>query len=296
LKKGKHIPVLMMITITLISCEKEIDIDLPAPETFVVIDGIIEKDQYARVAVTRSSPYFDTISLATLSAIFINDAVVILSDGIVTDTLTLTIDATEFPPIFYKGNNPDLIGQEWKKYYLTVYANGDTLTSSTTIPGAIPIDSLGWDQFGSNDSLGIGLIYFKEPDTLGNYYYLLCKKPDWQYFVSVDGQDISNDNVVNGTYISFTFFKPQQLPGWFSTAAGVQANTDDPEFFRRGDTITCKLCSIDRTTFEFLRTYEDAAYSFGNPFSAPSFVQTNINGGLGGFLGYGTSYSTYIVP
>ena len=296
MKISCHKIVVALVMVSLVSCETEIPIDLPAPTTYVVVDGIIENGQYARVAVTKSSPYFDTISLSTLSAIFINDAVVVLSDGTNTDTLQLTIDATQFPPIFYKSNNPALIGQEWKKYDLTVYALGDTLTSSTTIPGAVPIDSLGWQQFGTNDSLGIGLIYFKEPDTLGNYYYLLCKKQGWQYFVSVDGQDLSNDYVVNGQYISFTFLKPQQYPNWFNTASSSTTQDPDPEFFRRGDTIYAKLCSIDRTSFNFLRTYEDAAYSFGNPFSAPAFVQTNINGGLGGFVGYGVSYSQYIVP
>lgn len=286
-----------MVSIALLSCESEIPIDLPTPETMVVVDGVIETGEFAKVAVTKSAPYFSTISIATLSAIFINDAVVVLNDGVNYDTLTLTIDVNQFPPIFYQGNNPALIGQEWKKYYLTVYALGDTLTSTTEIPGIVPIDSLGWEQFGPDDSLGIGLIFFKEPDTLGNYYFLQCKKQGWPYFVSVGGQDLSNDNVVNGTYISFTFFEPSALPGWFNTASGDSLSEDNsPGFFRRGDTITGKLCSIDRTTFDFLRTYEDAASSFGNPFSAPTFVLSNINGGLGGFIGLGSSYYTYIVP
>src|SRR5687767_11733210 len=102
-----------MILIPLVSCESEIDIDLPPPETFVVVDGTIESGEYARIAVTKTAPYFETISVATLSGIFINDATVILSDGLISDTLTLTIDPTQFPPIFYQGDNPALIGQEW---------------------------------------------------------------------------------------------------------------------------------------------------------------------------------------
>jgi hypothetical protein len=296
LKNTSYIYVAVLILIPLVSCESEIDIDLPPPETYVVIDGIIENGQYAKVSVTKSAPYFDTISVATLSQIFILDATVILSDGVISDTLAFTIDPNQFPPVFYQGNNPALIGQEWKRYYLTVYALGDTLTATTTIPGAVTIDSLGWAPFGDNDSLGMGLIYFKEPDTLGNFYYLLCKKPSWQNFVSVDGQDLSNDYVVNGQYISFTFFKPAQSQEWFSIASNDSSAPEVAELFSRGDTITAKLCSIDKTTFDFLRTYEDAAYSFGNPFSAPTFVQSNVNGGLGGFIGYGATYSTYIVP
>lgn len=285
-----------LVLMILVSCESEIDINLPAPETFIVVDATIENGQYARVAVTKTAPYFDTISVATLSGIFINDAVVILTDGLVTDTLTLTIDPNQFPPIFYQGNNPALIGQEWKHYSLIVYALGDTLTSSTTIPGAVPIDSLRWQQFGNDDSLGLGYIYFKEPDSLGNNYNLLAKRQGYPFYVNIPGQSLSNDVLANGQYIEFTVPRPKATPDWFNVATGDTTNQENGIFFRRGDTISVKLCSIDYPSFQFLKTYSSAASSFGNPFSAPTFVQSNINGGLGGFVGIGASYSTYIVP
>jgi hypothetical protein len=285
-----------ILLIGLVACESEIEIDLPPPETLVVVDGTIENGQFARVAVTKTSPYFDVISISSLSAIFINDAVVVLSDGVISDTLQLTIDATQFPPIFYQGNNPALMGQEWKKYYLTVIALGDTLTSTTTIPGVVPVDSIRWQQFGNNDSLGLGWIYFKEPDTLGNYYNLLTKRQGFPYFVPVPGQAISNDQLANGQYIEFVFGRPDPTPSWFNTATGDTIDDESGIRWRRGDTVSVKLCSIDFHTYEFLRTYDDAASSFGNPFSAPTFVASNINGGLGGFVGIGASYSTYIVP
>jgi hypothetical protein len=280
----------------LISCESEIDINLPPPDTLVVVDGTIENGQYARVAVTKTAPYFDVISVASLSNIFITDAVVVLSDGIISDTLTLTIDATQFPPIFYKGNNPALIGQEWKTYYLTVIALGDTLTSTTSIPGIVPVDSIHWAQYGTDDSLGLGWIYFKEPDTLGNFYNLLTKRQGFPYFVPIPGQSISNDQLANGTYVEFLFGRPSPTPSWFNTATGDTIEDESGVLWRRGDTISVKLCSIDKASYDFLRTYDDAASSFGNPFSAPTFVESNINGGLGGFVGIGASYQTYVVP
>lgn len=296
LKRYRHIIYSAAILAILVSCESEIDIDLPAPETLVVVDATIENGQYARVAVTKTAPYFDTISVATLSGIFINDATVILTDGLVTDTLTLTIDPTQFPPIFYKGNNPALIGQQWKKYWLTVYALGDTLTSSTTIPGIVPVDSLRWKQFGNDDSLGLGYIYFKEPDSLGNCYNLQAKRQGYPYYVNIPGQSLSNDQVANGIYVEFTVPRPKATPSWFNTATGDTTNQEGGILFRRGDTISVKLSSIDYNSYLFLKTYSSAANSFGNPFSAPVFVQSNINGGLGGFVGIGASYATYIVP
>jgi hypothetical protein len=280
----------------LVSCESEIDIDLPPPETMVVVDATIENGQYAHVAVTKTAPYFDTISVTTLAGIFINDALVILDDGIVWDTLQLTIDPTQFPPIFYKGDNPALMGQEMHEYHLTIVALGDTLTATTTIPASVPIDSLRWKQFGDNDSLGLGYIYFQEPPALGNFYNLLAKRQGYPYFVPIPGQSITNDELANGQYIEFTVPRPRATPGWFNTATGDSTNQGGGIFFSRGDTISIKLCNIDFHSYDFLRTYYAAANSFGNPFSAPTFVNGNINGGLGGFVGLAASYTTYVVP
>lgn len=296
MKKFKYIIFSLCIVANLLSCESEIDIDLPDPETLVVVDAQIENGQYCKVAVTKTAPYFDTISVTSLAGIFINDATVILSDGLIVDTLVFTIDATQFPPLFYKGTNPALMGQEWKKYYLTVIALGDTLTSVTTIPGAVPIDSLRWKQFGNDDSLGLGYIYFKDPDSLGNFFQLLAKRQGYPFYVPVPAQSIANDQLANGQYIEFTVFRPQATPEWFNTATGDTTNQEGGIRFRRGDTISVKLNSIDYYSFEFLRTYGAAASSFGNPFSAPTYVMGNINGGLGGFVGLGASYATYIVP
>jgi hypothetical protein len=295
-RRYKHIFYSFAILAILVSCESEIDIDLPPPETLVVVDATIENGKYARVAVTKTAPYFDTISVTTLAGIFINDAIVILTDGLVTDTLTLTIDATQFPPIFYQGNNPALIGAQWKKYWLTVYALGDTLTASTTIPGLVPVDSLRWKQFGNDDSLGLGAIYFYEPDTLGNCYNLQAKRQGYPFFVNIPGQSLSNDVLANGQFIEFTVPRPKATPSWFNTATGDTTNQEGGIFFRRGDTISVKLSSIDNDSYLFLKTYSSAAGSFGNPFSAPTFVQSNIHGGLGGFVGIAASYATYIVP
>jgi len=296
IKRYKHVIYSFIALAILVSCESEIDINLPPPETLVVVDATIENGQYARVAVTKTAPYFDTISVATLSGIFINDALIILTDGLVSDTLTLTIDPTQFPPIYYKGNNPALIGQEWKKYWLTVYALDDTLTASTTIPGVVPVDSLRWKQFGNDDSLGLGAIFFKEPDTLGNCYNLQAKRQGYPYYVNIPGQSLSNDVLANGQYIEFTVPRPKATPSWFNTATGDTTNQASGIFFSRGDTISVKLSSIDYASFQFLKTYSSAAGSFGNPFSAPTFVLGNINGGLGGFVGIGACYATYIVP
>lgn len=276
-------------------CEKEIDIDLPTPELVLVVDGSIENNDFARVTVSRSIPYFDEINLSdpnSLQAIFVTDAVVILSDGVISDTLQFTIDPTQFPPVFYKGNNPLLKGEVGKEYFLTIYAEGDTLTSSTTIPDLISLDSVYWQPDGNKDSLGFGWARLDEPATPGNYYRMFAKRQEYAFYVSVGAYE---DRLINGTVQTFTFVRPEPLPSYLQTG-NPNENDDERFYYKKGDTISTRFCTIDEASFKFINTYEQAAQSFGNPFAAPTFVKSNIKGGFGGFVGYGATYNTYVVP
>jgi hypothetical protein len=73
--------------------------------------------------------------------------------------------------------------------------------------------------------------------------------------------------------------------------------TDSSAFYRKGDTVTIKLCQIDKPTYDFWRTYEFSFQSIGNPFSSPTRILSNINNdALGYFGGYGCLYRTIIIP
>ena len=72
---------------------------------------------------------------------------------------------------------------------------------------------------------------------------------------------------------------------------------DSLSYYKRGDTVTFKLCQIDKNTYEFWRTYEFSYQSIGNPFSSPVKIQSNVNNNaLGCFSGYAAQYRTLIIP
>ena len=72
---------------------------------------------------------------------------------------------------------------------------------------------------------------------------------------------------------------------------------DSNYFKKRGDTVTLKLCNIEKPTFTFWNTWEFAYQSIGNPFAQPNKVIGNIsNGALGAFCGYAAWYKTLIIP
>jgi hypothetical protein len=65
-------------------------------------------------------------------------------------------------------------------------------------------------------------------------------------------------------------------------------------FYKLGDTILLKFCSIGRNEELFFNTLDAATGSNGNPFSSPVIVKSNIVGGLGIWCGYSPAYDTII--
>ena len=55
-----------------------------------------------------------------------------------------------------------------------------------------------------------------------------------------------------------------------------------------------KFCQIDQQSLRFWRGVVRQVTSGGNPFAEPANLSSNIEGGLGAWTGYGTSY--YKVP
>jgi hypothetical protein len=80
-------------------------------------------------------------------------------------------------------------------------------------------------------------------------------------------------------------------------SSSINSATADPEysFYKIGDTVIVKFCSIDQATYDFWRTAEGEMYSNGDPFISPSQIVTNTKGGsLGVWGGYGTLFDTTI--
>ena len=92
-----------------VSCEKDVDIDLPQPDAKLVVEGYIENDAYPIVVLTRNSSYFDPVDSTTLANLFVTNATVVIYDGFEYDTLQPVINI----------NNINMIRSRlWNYYYL----------------------------------------------------------------------------------------------------------------------------------------------------------------------------------
>lgn len=281
------IGILPAIVFLLSSCEKDITVDNGPSVEQLVVEGYIETGLPPYLLLTKTSDYYSTFYLDSLGNFFVHDAIVKVSDG--TDTITLTeftIDTFGAPVSAYIGFG--MIGEVGKTYTLSVEANGKLLTSVTTIPQVFPLDSI-WYETGAdedNDTLVRLICRYADPPQLGQYV---------RYFTSVNGgayypgyNSVFEDVLINGTTFDFPLDR--------GVNRNDTASFDNYGLFRKGDTITVKWSGIDKPHFDFWRTMEFELGGQGSPFAAPVIIQTNINGGQGIWGGYSSSFKTLVVP
>jgi len=302
---------IILLSITLSSCEKEIEITLPEAERKFVVEGNIEQDQPPFVMLTKTQGYFDPTDLAALQNFFIHNAIVKVSNGSTTVQLTeicmddipdslkpavaeligVSLDAvSNFNFCLYTTLDPTIYGEIGKTYTLNIQAEGKELSATTTIPTPIPANRYWYkDQPGFTN---YGYLWFElsDPPGLGNAYriYTQRKGKDTR-FIPVDGGSAFDDGFIDGLTFDAFVFRGQEAN---STAPDDIAET--AKYFEQGDTIIIKFCSIDLTHYNFIQSFEVAAFNNGNPFAAPATIKSNITGGLGVWGGYGVTLDTLV--
>ena len=278
---------LLQILLLLTACEKDITIETGSGEAQFVVEGYIESGLPPYLLLTRTTEYYSTFYLDSLSEIFVHDAVITVSDG--TQTIQLTefnIDTLGTSISAYVGFG--MIGEVGKTYTLNIETEGKLLTAITTIPQPLPLDSI-WYQTGAdqdNDTLVELICRFSDPQELGQYI---------RYFTSVNNErylpgfnSVFEDVLINGNTFDFPLDR------------GVDRNDtaafDNYGLFRKGDTISVKWAAIDKAHFDFWRTVEFELGGQGSPFATPVIIQSNINGGQGIWGGYSSTFKSLIVP
>ena len=162
---SKNILLFLFLSVFLLSCEEEFLPEISSEPPEIVVEGYIEAGENANppyVLLTWSSPFFNEIDLDEFDDLFVHDATIRVSDG--TNEVQLVefclndlsaeqqesaaelfgLDADSLAVNFCVYLDPtfSMQGEIGKTYDLSIQAEGKTLTSSTTIPNHVPIDSL----------------------------------------------------------------------------------------------------------------------------------------------------------
>lgn len=291
----RHIFLLIITSLILASCEKGVTFDLEESSPKIVVEATIETNRPPLVILSKSQNFFSQITPDILEASFVRNAEVYVSNGTVTHKLkeyTAPL-SNGYNFYFYSNDSSNLstafLGQMNTQYSLRIVAEGKEYTGTTRIPAITRrIDSLFWKQApGSNDTNKVALmVRATDQAGYGDYIRYFTKRNREPFYPAFNS--VYDDQIIDGTSyeveVERGVDRTQDLP-------------DDYTLFDKGDTVTMKLCQIDKTTFDFWRTMEFSYGSIGNPFASPTKVLSNIsNNALGYFGGYAPQFRTIIIP
>lgn len=312
--KSKFILFLVFLGSIFTACEREYTPDTIDIEPDIVVEGYIEASDRALppyVLLTKSANFFRTFDPEKLSEFIVKGATVLVSDGQVTDTLpqfclnSLTEQQKQLISALL-GFNADSLGavdlclyinpfgkikpKEGGTYTLTVKVDGKTITSTTTIPKATPLDSIIFIPTPNNiiDSLVQMRGYISDPGDVKNFYRAMYSFDGGMNFITSTNSAV-NDNFFNGKP-SFQFpmskpLRPNQENYDFNTAG----------LYKKGEKVTVRYMSIDEAHFNFWETAAQSAQNVG-PFSTYTRIKTNIKGGLGIWGGFSAKYYEVQAP
>lgn len=310
MKKAQYIYILLLL-LPLFGCEQDLTIDLPEGKEKLVVEGHIEQGAPPVVVLTRTVPVFSEISLASLQESFVHGAQITVSNEGQSYILrevsstALTEELREAVSVqmgiskallrgnggfqFYVYTTDELLGELGESYSLYINHDGQSLSAVTTIPQLNPIDSLWLVPHPDPEQDSLKTLYYRysDPDTLGNSIRYSTKRNSEPFFPGLF-TSVFNDELVNGSTISFPLDRGEPK--------GQQEIDEDLySYFGVGDTITVRWAAIDLPHYRFWYSLENEQNSNGSPIGTPNITQSNIQGGLGIWGGYGVTYHRIIV-
>jgi hypothetical protein len=270
MKRNGIIVIVMFFLIA--SCQDE-NFETPSYSKKVVVDGWIEQGQHAKVFLTWSCPYFSEVDSISILNLMLTSAKVTVSDGSFEEILMLRRNDAYFPPYVYESNT--LRGVTGRTYSLKVEYGGHTITASTQIPESQPIDSLWFSPANGVDTTGYIMLRFPDKIGVDNYYRILTKKSSATKYTPVFLPNLDG-SLVDGQIVTMSL---------------TEENSETkPKLFNVNDTVSVKLYTMNYLEFKFWNSLYSEHLNTTNPFAASNLhVQSNINGGLGVWAGYGTS-------
>lgn len=277
-------------------CERDISFTLDNVTPKLVVEATIENGQPPVVILSTSLSFFDSLSPAQLLASMVTDAEVWVTNGGRSYRLRGYNGAVGAGPSgFYYTNDHTqpaqaLVGALDQTYGLLIRWRGNEYRAQTTIPSITRrIDSLFWRPAPAGNAMGKAAVYIRATDKpgYGDYIRYYTRQNNGPFLPGLNS--VYDDQVIDGIT-----YEVQVERGIVRTGGQPEEGYN---FFDRGDTVTVKVCNIDKGTYDFWRTIEFNYASIGNPFSSPTKAMSNISGpALGYFGGYAAQLRTLVIP
>ncbi len=262
---NKFFPILLIFAV-LISCQKEIDVDLnDADPTAVIEANFIATDSMVRVRVTQTSSYFDANPSPT-----IDNAVVSIIDQSGTPTNIPSVGNGYYELANYIPNYNTTYTLNIQTADLTVYS------AQCFLPSPVQLDPIIEQYFPpglfSGDGGYVTLMRFNDPaDTINFFSAIQGKNGIWQD--SLSSLLVQDDALTDGNFVERPLFNI---------------------IYQSGDTAMMELRSIDERIYNYITQAQGA----DDPNSAaPGNPTSNWdNDALGYFSAYSYSRQMLVIP
>ena len=268
---NKYLPFLLLLAL-LSACSGGVNV-VPYQQQLVV-EGHIEKGEPASVVLSYSIGLKESTDLESLYNHIIKDANVILSDGETEEELYLRRNSFGLPPFEYISTS--IVGEVGKTYYLTIEHKGKIITATTTIPKPVEIDSL-WFIRDKEEERGHIQIRFNNESDL---YYQLSTRVVGEEYVFSPGL-YGNINSKN--------YPAEQINLQVNRGVVIFPKSNFSTYFPDTTVVDVKLSTQDEASFNFWKSYQNELVNSQNPiFPSTSRLESNINGGVGIWCGFGS--------
>lgn len=265
-----------MVLVAVMSCEKPY---LPVSSSDLVVEGWIEDGRYPVVIVTRSVPVSEQgIDEKSISDYIVTSAKVTVDDGDTSVILTGRGSRDYFTAFAYTTSR--IRGVAGKTYTVTVESGGDVAKAVVTIPETpVMLDSLACEKV-DGDLFTIKAYFRDDPSTDDCY----------RMFYKVEGEDSEFFPCFMGAFSDEGLDGEGELSMKVLKGTSLSYQTDGGLYFRSGDHVEVKLCSITKPVYEFWSDYESVVALSRNPlFPLDIQPRTNMSGAFGYWAGYNSS-------
>jgi len=304
---------IVLLLLTLISCTKEVEIEIPGYQEKLVIDGRIETGQPPIVLLSRSKEVYAPTDVDAFLNGFISGATVTVSDG--TNSVVLTeVCSNNLPPgteelaaemlgipvdelqnftiCAYVGLDPAIWGQVGRTYTLIVEVDGENYTAETTLLPPVPLVNTFWKAEGDLTNHGFSWATLADPPNQFDAYF-------WEANVIGNAAGDTTETGFSPTFnpaFDDEFFDGLTFEFAYENPHGFENTPDSTRgLYALGDTVVLKFSKLDPVVFEFYEKKYIQLQTAGNPFATPTNIPTNLsNGALGVWAGFSPVYDTLI--
>jgi hypothetical protein len=300
----KVLRLILITSITIVSCERDFDINIKASPPQLVVEAYINNEipLYNYVILGRSQDYYTPDFENTP----VTGAMVSITEGTLLADNTYQWDArtrkllkeaaipgmgeTLLPGVYFDTTlvtNPAgaLRGRPGKHYLLEIEAEGKKYTAVTALLQPVQIDTLTvGNHFTDVDEDTVTqrariTVHYKDPDTIGNTQMYYWQTRNERLNLGWGGMETSRfisgtDDLVNGQYIGLTMQRSVEV----------------------GDTVLFHMISVERKVYNFWDSFNKAR-SNGGPFATPVKLLGTVSGEnvIGCFSGFSLSSRVVII-